>query len=145
MDQKIVHELITHPGITLPHLAFKNALLKPFREFRIFEHESPVLLVWYMLALLLSWSDSFETLWTIAHRLLCPWDFPGKDIGVSCHFLLPENLPNPGIEPTSVCCVSCIGWQFLYHWAPWEALSHPCMIWCLTINTGFPFITSRCQ
>ena len=21
-------------------------------------------------------------------RLLCPWDFPGKDIGVGCHFLL---------------------------------------------------------
>ena len=22
------------------------------------------------------------------HRLLCPWDFPGKSIGVGCHFLL---------------------------------------------------------
>ena len=21
-------------------------------------------------------------------RLFCPWDFPGKDIGVGCHFLL---------------------------------------------------------
>ena len=21
-------------------------------------------------------------------RLLCPWDFPGKNMGVSCHFLL---------------------------------------------------------
>ena len=21
-------------------------------------------------------------------RLLCPWDFPGKNIGVGCHFLL---------------------------------------------------------
>ena len=27
-------------------------------------------------------------------RLLCPWDFPGKNTGVSCHF-----LPDPGIEP----------------------------------------------
>ena len=32
--------------------------------------------------------------------LLCPWDFPGKDTGVGCHFLL-QDLPNPGIEPTS--------------------------------------------
>ena len=23
-------------------------------------------------------------------RLLCPWDFPGKDIGVGCHFLLQD-------------------------------------------------------
>ena len=21
-------------------------------------------------------------------RLLCPWDFPGKNIGVDCHYLL---------------------------------------------------------
>ena len=33
-------------------------------------------------------SDSFVTLWAIAHQLLCPWDFPGKDTGVGCHFLL---------------------------------------------------------
>ena len=30
----------------------------------------------------------FETLWTVASRLLCPWDSPGKNIGVGCHFLL---------------------------------------------------------
>ena len=32
-------------------------------------------------------------------RLLCPWDFPGKNTGVGCYFLLQGNLPNPGIEP----------------------------------------------
>ena len=26
-------------------------------------------------------------------RLLCPWDFPGKSIGVGCHCLLHTNLP----------------------------------------------------
>ena len=25
----------------------------------------------------------------IITRLLCPWDFPGKNTGVDCHFLLP--------------------------------------------------------
>ena len=25
--------------------------------------------------------------WTVV-RLLCPWDFPGKNTGVGCHFLL---------------------------------------------------------
>ena len=31
-------------------------------------------------------------------RLLCPWDFPGKNTGVDCHFLLQGKLPNPGIK-----------------------------------------------
>ena len=35
-------------------------------------------------------------------RLLCPWDYPGKNNGVGCHFLLQ------GIFPTSdQTCVSC--------------------------------------
>ena len=29
----------------------------------------------------------FVTPWTVA-RLLCPWDFPGKNTGVGCHFCL---------------------------------------------------------
>jgi len=28
------------------------------------------------------------TAWTVAHRLLCSWDSPGKDTGVGCHALL---------------------------------------------------------
>ena len=31
----------------------------------------------------------FVILWTVAVRLLCPWDFPGKNTGVGCHLLLP--------------------------------------------------------
>ena len=30
----------------------------------------------------------FVTPWTVAARLLCPWDFPGKNTGVGCYFLL---------------------------------------------------------
>ena len=54
-------------------------------------------------------------------RLLCPWDFPGKSIGVGCHFLLQGDLSSPGIEPTSLTCPA-IGRQVLYHYATWEAL-----------------------
>ena len=32
-------------------------------------------------------------------RLLCPWDSPGKNTGLGCHFLLQGNLPDTGIEP----------------------------------------------
>ena len=42
----------------------------------------------------------FVTPWTVATRLLHPWDFPGKSTGVGCHFLLGD-LPNPEIEPRS--------------------------------------------
>ena len=30
-----------------------------------------------------------------------PWEFSGRNTGVGCHFLLPGELPNPGIEPES--------------------------------------------
>ena len=43
-------------------------------------------------------SDSFGIPWTILARLLGPWDFPGKNTGVDCHFLLQGNLLDPGIE-----------------------------------------------
>ena len=35
-------------------------------------------------------------------RLLCPWDYLGKNTGVGYHFLLQgEGLPDLGIEPGS--------------------------------------------
>ena len=33
--------------------------------------------------------------------LLCPWNSPGKNTGVGCHFPSPGDLPDPGIEPWS--------------------------------------------
>ena len=32
-------------------------------------------------------------------RLLCPWDFPGKNTGVGCHFLLQGIFPAQGWNP----------------------------------------------
>ena len=32
-------------------------------------------------------------------RLLCPWDSPGKNIGVGCHFLLQWIFPTQGLNP----------------------------------------------
>ena len=32
-------------------------------------------------------------------RFLCPWDFPGKNTGVGCHFLLQEIFPTEGVNP----------------------------------------------
>ena len=37
-------------------------------------------------------SDSFATPWPQPIRLLCPWDFPGRNTGVGCHSLLQYYL-----------------------------------------------------
>ena len=36
----------------------------------------------------LSCVQLFETLWTVARQAPHPWDLPGKNTGVCCHFLL---------------------------------------------------------
>ena len=46
---------------------------------------------------------------------LCPWDFPGKNTGVGCHFFIQGIFPTQG----SI-CVSCLAGRFFYHWATWE-------------------------
>ena len=38
---------------------------------------------------------------TVATRFLCPWDFPGQDTGVGCHYFSSGDLPNPGFKPKS--------------------------------------------
>ena len=55
-------------------------------------------------------------------RLLCLWDFLGRNTAVSCHFLLQGIFPTQGSN-ASLSCVSCIGRQifFFYHCATWEA------------------------
>ena len=40
----------------------------------------------------------FSITWAIT-RLLHPWDFPGKSIGVGCRFLLQGIFPSQGLNP----------------------------------------------
>ena len=40
----------------------------------------------------------FATLWTVAHQASL-WDFPGKNTGASCHFLLQGIFPTRGSNP----------------------------------------------
>ena len=51
-----------------------------------------------------------ETPWTIALRHLCPWNFPSKNTGVSCHALLQGIFPTQGSNPVLPHCR-----QTLYH------------------------------
>ena len=55
-----------------------------------------------------------ETPWTVAARLLCPWDSPGKSTGVGCHALLwGSSWPRKWTHVSYVCRISR---QILYHW-----------------------------
>ena len=49
-------------------------------------------------------SDSLQPHGLKPTRLLCPWDFPGKDIGVSCYFLLQGIFPTEGSNPGLLHC-----------------------------------------
>ena len=66
---------------------------------------------------LLSRVRLFASLWTVGHRLLCPWDSPGKNTGVACHALLHGGLLDPGIEARSPALVG----EFFTTTTNWEA------------------------
>ena len=53
-------------------------------------------------------SDSLRLHGLQPARLLCPWDFPGKNSGVGCHFLLQGIFPTPGSNP---CLLYLLHWQ----------------------------------
>ena len=36
--------------------------------------------------------------WTVVYQALQPWDFPGKNTGVGCHFLLQEIFQTQGLN-----------------------------------------------
>ena len=42
---------------------------------------------------------TLTTPWTVACRLLCPWDIPGKNTAVGCDFLLQRIFPTRGSNP----------------------------------------------
>ena len=66
-------------------------------------------------------------------RLLCPWDFPGKNTGVGCHFLLQGIFPPR--DWTRVSHVSCIAGGFFTTELPGKPrheknTGHSTVRWC---------------
>ena len=48
-----------------------------------------------------------DSLWPLGlqpTRLISPWDFPGKDTGVGCHFHLQGIFPTQGLNPGTLHC-----------------------------------------
>ena len=48
-------------------------------------------------------SDSLQPHELEPPRLICPWNFPGKNTGVGCHALLQGIFPTPGSNPCLLC------------------------------------------
>ena len=59
---------------------------------------------------LLSRVRLFETPWTVAAGLLCPWNSPGKNTGMGSHSFLQGIFPTQGSNPGFLHCR-----QILYH------------------------------
>ena len=53
--------------------------------------------------------------------LLCPWNFPGKNLGGGCYFLLQGIFPNQGSSPS--CLLHLLHWQV--NPLPWSHLGSP--------------------
>ena len=72
-------------------------------------------------------SDSLQPHGLKPTRLLCPWDFPGKNTRVGCHFLLQEIFPTHGLNPGLLHCR-----QMLYHLSHQAISSIPQGCWGTT-------------
>ena len=72
-------------------------------------------------SLLLACTQSWPTLlrpFLLPVRLLCPWDFPGKNTGVGYHFLPQGIFLTQGSNPSLLCLLFvCIVCGFFTHWA----------------------------
>ena len=73
-------------------------------------------------------------------RLLCPWDFPGKNTGAGCHFLLQGIFPTR--DQTQDSCISCKGRCFTT--APYilnipSSVLHSCKVIHQRPSFHFPF------
>ena len=64
-------------------------------------------LCYYSSHCLCAFSALLDSVTPLPVRLLCPWDFPGKNTGVGCHFLFHR------IFPTQISRLHLLG---LWHW-----------------------------
>ena len=85
-----------------------------------------------MYVCVLSHVQLFVTPWTAAHQVLCARNFPGKNTGVGCHFLLQGIFPAQGSNP---CLLHLLHWQDSTSSTDWEAPNiERCNIYKLTCS-----------
>ena len=83
-------------------------------------HSTETVLKVVCVVLCVSVTKSCPTLaipWTVTTRLLCPWDSPGKNTGVGCHFFLQGIFPTLELNPGLLRCRQMI-YQLSYEVTP---------------------------
>ena len=76
------------------------------------------------------------TLWTVAARVLCPWDSPGKNTGVGCHFLLQGILLTQGSNPGLWHCRQML-YPLSHQGSPASTLAVVKSVWPPKLLSGF--------
>ena len=101
------------PPENLPDPGIKPVSLRPLKLAGTFFTTAPPGTTAFSMLLLLLLSCFSRvwlcaTLWTVCGQVLCPWDSPGKNIGVDCHALLQGIFPTQG---SNLCLLSLVHWQ----------------------------------
>ena len=83
---------------------------------------------------------SVATLWTVAHQVLCPWGFPGKDTGVGCHLLLQGIFPTQGLNLCLLHLLHFLHWQAdsLTTVSPESDVAQSCQTLCDPVDCSLP-------
>ena len=84
----------------------KNLNSREALKTRLPSRISSAVQIWHQLfwmdSLTESESEVAQSCPTLCDPVDCsPWDSPGKNMAMGCHFLLQGNLPDPGIKPRS--------------------------------------------
>ena len=94
----------------------------------------------------LSYADSLWPHGLQPTRLLCPWNSPGKNTVVSCHFLLQGIFPTQGLNQSLLGLPALAGGLFI-RWiihqvdysTTWKALFHSVVhVWLHKVSSCFP-------
>ena len=91
-----------------------EAEVDAFLEFPCFLYD-PMNAIWSLVPLCSVASVMSDSVWPHglwSTRLLCPWNFPSKNTGVGCHFLLQGIFPTQESNSHLLCLLH---WQILYH------------------------------
>ena len=89
-------------------------------------------------------SNSLQPYGQQPSMVLCPWDFPGKNTGVGCHFLLQGIFPTKELNPHLFMSPALVGGFFTTN-TPWEAPAIHCSVngskyYLLNNNFQSPYI-----
>ena len=100
------------PLVSLPRSVLPASLQQQLSDFSLRVNGSPLCCPPYFQSVACSVTQFVcDSLWPHGlqpARLLCPWDFPGKNTGVVCHFLLQGIFLTQGSNPHLLCLLR---WQ----------------------------------